>query len=47
MRHDAALRIVKAAGPYDRFPESIARDTDFISITRTWTFSREDAVSTR
>lgn len=44
---EAAMRIVKMAGPYDRFPESIARDTDFISITRTWTFSREDAVSAR
>lgn len=44
---EAAMRIVKLAGPYDRFPEAIARDTDFISITRTWTFSREDAVSAR
>jgi len=44
---EAAMQVVRMAGPYDRFPEAIARDTDFISITRTWTFSREEAVSAR
>jgi len=44
---EAAMQVVQMAGPYDRFPEAIARDTDFISITRTWTFSRDEAVSAR
>jgi len=42
---EAAMQVVRMAGPYDRFPEAIARDTDFISITRTWTFSRDEAMS--
>ena len=41
---EAAMQVVRMAGPYDRFPEAIARDTDFISITRTWTFSRDEAM---
>lgn len=38
----AAVKIVEMAGPYAPFPEDIRRDTDILSITRTWTFARGD-----
>ncbi|MBI2313060.1 MAG: TonB family protein [Betaproteobacteria bacterium] len=38
----AALRIVKLAAPYAPFPADIRRDTDILSITRTWIFTRSD-----
>ena len=38
----AALRIVHLGAPYAAFPDDIARDTDVLSITRTWTFTRSD-----
>jgi protein TonB len=38
----AALRIVQLAAPYSPFPADIAKDTDIISITRTWVFTRSD-----
>jgi len=41
---DAALRIVRLAAPFDRFPANIRADTDILHITRTWTFTREDQV---
>jgi len=40
----AAARIVKLAAPYAAFPEAIRRDTDVIEITRTWTFTRQNAL---
>jgi periplasmic protein TonB len=43
---DAARRIVQLAGPYAAFPSDIAKDTDILSITRTWTFTRGDQLST-
>ena len=39
---DAARRIVQMASPYAAFPPDIARDTDIIEITRTWTFTTSD-----
>jgi protein TonB len=33
------------AGPYAPFPDDIRRDTDILSITRTWTFARGDEFS--
>jgi protein TonB len=39
---EAAMAIVQGAGPFGRFPADIARDTDVLSITRTWTFTRSD-----
>ena len=39
---DAAIRIVKLAAPFAAFPLDIAKDTDILSITRTWTFTRSD-----
>lgn len=39
---DAAIRIVKLAAPFSPFPADISKDTDILSITRTWTFTRAD-----
>jgi periplasmic protein TonB len=40
----AALRIVRLAAPFERFPQNIKSDTDILHITRTWTFTRTDQV---
>ena len=39
---EAALRIVRLAAPFAAFPPDIAKDTDILSITRTWSFTRSD-----
>ena len=39
---EAALRIVGLAAPFAAFPPDIAQDTDILSITRTWSFTRSD-----
>lgn len=44
---DAALRIVRLAAPFSPFPADIAKDTDILSITRTWTFTRSDQLLTQ
>ena len=38
----AAVRIVKLAAPYAPFPPDIRKDTDILSIVRTWTFTTSD-----
>lgn len=38
----AAMRIVKLAAPYGAFPPDIRKETDVLSITRTWTFTSND-----
>lgn len=43
---NAARRIVELAAPYSPFPDNIRKDTDILSITRTWTFTREDSLAT-
>ena len=43
---EAARRIVQLAAPYAAFPSDIAKDTDILSITRTWTFTRADQLFT-
>ena len=43
---DAAVRIVHMGSPYAAFPADIARDTDILSITRTWIFTRSDQLAT-
>ncbi len=43
---EAAKRIVELAAPYSRFPDDIKKDTDILSITRSWTFTQEDQVAT-
>jgi protein TonB len=40
----AAIRIVRLASPFDKFPSDIRIDTDILHITRTWTFTRTDQV---
>jgi len=35
----AAIRIVKLSAPFAPFPPDIRKDTDILSITRTWTFT--------
>ena len=38
----AAQRIVRLAAPFARLPPDIRKDTDILSITRTWTFTSTD-----
>jgi protein TonB len=38
----AAMRIVKLAAPYSPLPPDITRDTDILTIVRTWTFTTSD-----
>ncbi|WP_051710431.1 TonB family protein [Andreprevotia chitinilytica] len=35
-----AMRIAKMAAPYGRFPDDIRKDTDVLSISRTWYFGK-------
>jgi protein TonB len=44
---DAAIRIVKLAAPYAAFPDAIHKDTDILSITRTWSFTRQDQLKSQ
>jgi protein TonB len=39
---EAARRIVQLAAPYGPLPADIAKDTDVLHITRTWTFTPAD-----
>jgi periplasmic protein TonB len=41
----AAIRIVRLASPFERFPQNVRVDTDILYITRTWTFTRADQVT--
>lgn len=38
----AALRIIRLAAPFPQLPVDIRKDTDVLSITRTWTFTQSD-----
>ena len=38
----AAMRIVRLAAPYSPLPPSITRDTDILTIIRTWSFTSTD-----
>jgi protein TonB len=38
----SAVRIVKLSAPFPPFPPDIRKDTDIISITRTWIFTSTD-----
>lgn len=40
----AAVRIVKLAAPYSPLPPDITKDTDILTITRTWTFTPSDTL---
>ncbi|MES2013680.1 MAG: TonB family protein [Pseudomonadota bacterium] len=43
---EAAKHIVELAAPYARFPDDVRREIDILSITRTWTFTKEDNLAT-
>ena len=43
----AAVRIVEMGGPYAPFPPNISRDTDILYITRTWSFSPGDSLTSQ
>ncbi len=43
---DAAIRIVNLAAPYAAFSSDIAKDTDILGITKTWTFTSSDRLAT-
>ncbi|HEY9210719.1 MAG TPA: TonB family protein [Methylotenera sp.] len=42
----AAKHIVELGAPYALFPEDIRKEVDILSITRTWTFTKEDSLAT-
>jgi len=42
----AAVRIVRLAAPYAPLPPEIRRDTDVLSITRTWSFTENSHLET-
>lgn len=44
---EAAKSIVNLAAPYAKFTEEMKRNTDILGITRTWTFTQEDALATQ
>ncbi len=44
---DAAKRIVTMAAPFAPFPPDIRKETDYLDITRTWKFTRGNALETR
>jgi len=43
----AAVKIVEMSGPFAAFPPDIRRDTDILHITRTWTFTKADALESQ
>lgn len=43
---NAAKRIVELGAPYAPFPDDVRKDTDILSITRTWTFTKQDSLAT-
>lgn len=43
--NEAAERIVRMGEPYAAFPPDIARDTDILDITRTWTFTNNRLIT--
>jgi protein TonB len=42
---EAAQRIVRQGEPYAAFPDDITKDYAILDITRTWTFTQEDKLS--
>lgn len=43
---EAAKNIVNLAAPFAPFSEEMRKNTDILGITRTWTFTQEDALAT-
>ncbi len=44
---EAAKNIVYLAAPYAKFTDEMKKNTDILGITRTWTFTQEDALATQ
>ncbi|MEE9332063.1 MAG: energy transducer TonB [Methylophilaceae bacterium] len=44
---NAAINIVKLAAPYAKFSKEMRKTTDILGITRTWSFTQEDALFTQ
>lgn len=44
---EAAKRIVELGAPYAPFPEDIRKEVDILSITRTWTFTKDEHLSSQ
>ena len=44
---EAAKHIVEMGAPYAAFPDDIRKDVDILDITRTWTFTKEDSLTSR
>ena len=40
----AAIKIVEMSAPFAAFPSDVRRDTDILSITRTWSFTKADGL---
>ncbi|OYY95226.1 MAG: hypothetical protein B7Y41_01580 [Hydrogenophilales bacterium 28-61-23] len=43
----AAIKIVEMSAPFPRFPEAIRKKVDILGITRSWTFTRSDQLTTQ
>ena len=44
---EAAKKIVELGAPYAAFPEDIRKEVDILSITRTWTFTKDETLSSQ
>lgn len=44
---EAAINIVNLAAPYAKFSNEMKKTTDILGITRTWTFTNDDALHTQ
>ena len=44
---EAAKKIVELGAPYATFPEDIRKEVDILSITRTWTLTKDDTLSSQ
>lgn len=43
----AAVKIVEMSAPFPRFPEAIRKKVDILGITRSWTFTRSDQLTSQ
>lgn len=43
----AAVNIVEMASPYSRFPEAMRKKVDILGITRSWSFTRSDQLTSQ
>jgi protein TonB len=43
----AATKIVEMAAPFPRFPDAMRKKVDILGITRSWTFTRSDQLTTQ